>query len=186
MFNQVNSLVYCGPSCDNLWRAMKYKTIILNGLFAKIQRVSNSQSLRSQIMGIPNFKNGKTNWLLKYIGQLWPVTIVQVFTFVILIIGGYTFYRCYWWVYQRTNWKFKCFQGHGRSWKFKLFSRSRPFRQVLRHQSQKEHKDENMDEDRDSIVTEFSYINENIWKVVEKRMHTFTDKILMHILNWPI
>ena len=43
-----------------------------------------------------------------------------------------------------------------------LFPRSRPFRQVLRQQSQNEHKDENIDQDRDSIVTEFSYINEII------------------------
>ena len=96
MFSQVNSLVYYGPSCDNLLRATKYKTIITNGLFANIQKVSNSQSLRSQIMGIPDYKNGTTNWFLKYIGQLWPVTIVQLFTFVILIIGCSAFYRCYW------------------------------------------------------------------------------------------
>ena len=137
MFNQVNSLVYCGPSCDKFSIPTKYKTIISNGLFAKIQRVSNSQSLRSQIMEIPYYKNGTTNWFLEYIDQ--PVTVAKDFTFVLLIIACFAFYRCYrWWF--------------------------RPFRQVLRHQSQKEHKDENMDQDRDTIVTEFSYINEIIWK----------------------
>ena len=86
-------------------------------------------------MEIPNYKNGTTNWFLEYIDQ--PVTVAKDFTFVLLIIACFAFYGCYrWW-----------------SW---------PFRQVLRHQSQKEHKDENMDRDRDSIVTEFIYINEII------------------------
>ena len=96
----------------------------------KFKEFPTLKSLRSQIMEIPYYKNGTTNWFLEYIDQ--PVTVAKDFTFVLLIIACFAFYRCYrWW-----------------SW---------PFRQV-----KKEHKDENMDRGRDSIVTEFSYINEII------------------------
>lgn len=45
-----------------------------------------------------------------------------------------------------------------------LFSRLRPFRKIFskRHHLQMDHNDENMNEDRVSIVTDFSYVNEDV------------------------